>query len=115
MRWAIRSALAAALLAGVTTAGFSAMPKNDPAPFDRLIGKKLVSIQGATLVMMRSDGELAREIVAADGAAQTSLFNFINDRLGMVTSATDTNKVTGMFRTIEAGLEIRYADGSTEK
>jgi cytochrome c peroxidase len=115
MRLAIRAALAAALLAGITTAGFSAMPKVDPAPFDTVIGKKLVSIQGSTLVIMRSDGELAREIVAADGAAQTSLFNFINDRLGMVTSASDTNKVTGMFRTIEAGLEIRYADGSTEK
>ena len=113
------------MLAGVAAPGFSAISKSDSTPsketsgaaahsFDAIVGKKLVSIEGSSLAIKRSEGELLRETVAPDGTAQTSLFTFINDKLGMVSNASDTNTVIGMFRATETAIEIRYADGSTE-
>ncbi len=114
MRLATKAALTAVSLASATTAAFSAMPQNDLALFDPLAGTKLVSIDGSTITITPSERQLAREIVAPNGTAQKTLLTFLSERLGTVSSASDPDKVTGMFRITDAGIEIRYADGSTE-
>jgi hypothetical protein len=124
MRWAGKAALTAVFLAGVTTIGFAAT-KEDSGPakdtaktaalsFDSVVGKRLVSIEGSTISVTPSEGGLAREIVAPNGSVQRTFFTFINDRLGTVTDASDVAKVIGVFRTMDAGIEVQYADGSTE-
>ena len=125
MRWAIQTALAASVVAGVTTNGFAAIPQDAPAPaketagaagptIDSLIGKKLISIDGSLIVLTGSEGGLSREIVASNGAVQRTALRFINDRLGTVTDARDSNKVIGVFRMSDADIEIQYADGGSE-
>src|SRR6266566_4058609 len=117
MRAGTRAALAVALLAGATTAGFSATSKDDSAPakdtvslasrsFDDVVAKTFVSIEGSTIALMPFEGGLAREVVALNGTAQKSLLTFINDKLGMVSNANDTTRVIGVFRTMDAGIEI---------
>ncbi|HMI96031.1 MAG TPA: cytochrome c peroxidase [Micropepsaceae bacterium] len=114
-----------ALLAGVTTNGFSAAPEGDPESakdtasaasrsFGELAGKNLVSIEGSTLAVMPVERGLTREVVAPNGTAQKILFTFVSDKLGMVLNASDSTRVIGMFRTIDAGIQIQYADGSDE-
>jgi hypothetical protein len=128
MRWVAQSALAAIFAAGVATNGFSATaqgrsaPAKEPAPkedaaapaLDDIMGKKLMSIDGSLIALSASEGGLSREIVASNGAVQRTAFRFINDKLGTVTDARDSGKVTGVFRTSDSGLEIQYADGSSE-
>jgi hypothetical protein len=120
-----KTALAVAFLAGIATDGFSAAPKGDPQSakdtagaasrsFDALAGKNLVSIEGSTLAIMPVERGLTREVVTPNGTAQKTVFTFINDKLGMVLNANDTTRVIGMFRTIDAAIQIQYADGSTE-
>jgi cytochrome c peroxidase len=113
MRLGTKAALTAALLAGVTTAGFSAMPQDNLAALDMVIGKKLVAVDGSTIVITPSEGQLAREIVA-HGIAQKTLFTFLTENLGTVSSASDPSKVIGTFRITDAGINVQYADGSTE-
>ena len=100
-------------------------PQEGPAPakenagaaaptLDSVIGKKLISIDGSLIALTASEGGLSREIVAANGAVQRTALRFINDRLGTVTDARDSNKVIGVFRISGADIEIQYADGSSE-
>jgi cytochrome c peroxidase len=79
-----------------------------------LAGKNLISIEGSTLAIMPVERGLTREVVTPNGTAQKTVFTFINDKLGMVLNANDTTRVIGMFRTIDAAIQIQYADGSTE-
>src|SRR5258706_7204669 len=92
-----RAALTVALLAGVTTNGFSAAPKGDPESakdlasaaarsFGELAGKKLVSIEGSALAVMPVERGLTREVVAPNGNARKTLFTFVNDKLVMVSN-----------------------------
>ncbi|HXJ00573.1 MAG TPA: hypothetical protein VNH44_05075 [Micropepsaceae bacterium] len=130
MRWAAEAALAGLLVAGVTTNGFSATtqegaaPTKSPAPpkedaaaaptIDSVVGKKLVSIDGSVIALTASEGGLAREIVASNGAVQRTALRFINDRLGTVSDSRDANKVIGVFRMSGEIIEIQYADGNSE-
>jgi cytochrome c peroxidase len=114
-----------AFLASLTTNGFSAAPKADPEsakdpastisrPFSAVAGKKLVSIDGWTIAVTPLEAGLTREVVAPNGTARKTLFTFINDQLGMVLNANDKTRAIGMFRTIDGGIQIQYADGSDE-
>ena len=111
---ATRAVLASALLAGMATNGFSATPKDDLAGFDDVMGKRLVSVEGSVIVIIPSERHLVREITLPGGTAQKTLLSFLTEKLGTIASANEPDKVTGMFRIANAGIEIRYADGSTE-
>ena len=123
MRRSRKAVVTAACLAGAT--GVCAAQTVNPAPatatpavapsFDGLVGKKLTAIDGSAIALTPAEGGIAREIVSASGGIQRSYFAFINERLGTVADANDIRKVTGVFRRAENGIEIQYADGSTEK
>ena len=116
MSWGGRAALGAVFLASAT--GLCMAQNANPAPasssFDDVVGKKLTSIDGSTISLTPAEGGLAREIVSANGRVQKTFFSFINDRLGTVSDGNDLRKVVGVFRRREAGIEIEYADGTTE-
>lgn len=126
MRWVTQTALAALFVGGVTTEGFSATPQDKPArvkekddataapTLDGAMGKKLVSIDGSFIAISASEGGLAREIIASNGAVQKTAFRFINEKLGTVTDSRDPNNVIGVFRASVSDIDIQYADGSSE-
>ena len=107
-------ALAAVLLAGVATNGISAVPKDYLAGFDRLMGDRLVSGNGATMLLTPSENQLTRETTSPGGASQKTLFTFLTVNMGTVASANDLAKAIGVFRITDSAIEIEYADGSTE-
>ena len=120
-----RSALLTLVLAGMTTSGFAAALEGAAAPsketvsapsqsFDGMVGKKLIAIDGSTISLMPAEGGIAREIVGSNGAVQKTLFEFINDKLGTVSDARNAANIIGVFRSTSAGLEVQYADGSSE-
>ena len=115
MRWSNSAAVAAIFLAGATgiCAAQNAAPAAPAASVDDLVGKRLTSIDGSSITLTPADGGLAREIVSPNGNIQRTYFAFINDKLGTVADANDVRKITGVFRRMEGGLEIEYADGST--
>ena len=127
MRWAAQAAVAGLFIAGFSADAFaapaqdnSAAPKESTKPeasaasLDGVIGKKLVSIDGSLIILSASEGVLAREIVAPNGAIQKSNFRFLNDRLGTVSDARDNAKVVGVFRSSLSDINIQYADGTIE-
>jgi hypothetical protein len=123
--WSARAALLTFVFAGVTTNGFAAAPEGTAAvpketaaatsqSLDGMVGKKLIAIDGSTIALMPAEGGLAREIVGSNGAVQKTMFEFINDRLGTVSDARNAANITGVFRRTDAGIEVQYADGSSE-
>jgi hypothetical protein len=117
MTFAMRAAAAAFLLVGTTGICVAQIAGSAPASpsFDDLVGHKLTAIDGSSISFNPAEGGIAREIVSANGAIQRIYFTFINDRLGTVADATDIRKITGVFRRTGTGIQIDYADGSTEK
>src|SRR5579872_790135 len=117
MSFAMRAAAAAFLLVGTT--GIGAAQTEAPAPatssFDEMVGHKLTAIDGSSIALSPAEGGIAREIVSASGTIQRTYFSFINDKLGTVADASDIRKVTGVFRRVGDGIQIDYADGSTER
>lgn len=117
MIFAMRAAAAAFLLVGTT--GICVAQTETPASvspsFDEVVGHKLTAIDGSSISLNPAEGGMAREIVSASGAIQRTYFSFINDRLGTVADASDIRKVTGVFRRTGDGMQIDYADGSTER
>jgi len=116
MIWGGRVALAAAFLAGAMSLCLAQEVKPAAASpsFDDVVGKKLIAIDGSTISLSPAEGGLTRDIVSANGNVQKTFLLFINDKLGTVADATDLRKVVGVFRRMEGGIEIEYADGSTE-
>ena len=114
MRFAMKSFVAAAVLAGVAGTGISAEPDDVLASFDKVIDKKLVSIGGATLLISPSERQLTREITVPNGAPQKTLFYFLTATTGTVANAIDPRKMTGAFKINNDGIEIRYLDGTHE-
>src|SRR5438105_2712114 len=115
MRWTSSAAMAAIFLAG--TAGVCAAQSAAPAggiSVDELVGKRLTAIDGSAITLSPAEGGLAREITTTSGGIQRTYFAFINEKLGTVADANDIKKVIGVFRRMEGGFEIEYADGSTE-
>ncbi len=123
MKCAAGAAWSAILLVGVATAAYSApadreSAREEPAraakSLEALFGKTLISIDGATIEIIASEGRIAREIVAPNGAVQRSNLVFINARLGTVADARDAARVTGVFRASDQEILIQYGDGSSE-
>src|SRR5258706_193648 len=123
--WSARAALLTFVFAGMTTNAFAAVlegPEAAPkettgAPaqsLDGMVGKKLIAIDGSTIALMPAEGGLAREIIGSNGAVQKTMFEFINEKLGTVSDARNAANVIGVFRTTGAGIEVQYADGSSE-
>lgn len=117
MTFAMRAAAAAFLLVGTTGICVAQIAGSAPASpsFDDVVGHKLIAIDGSSISFNPAEGGMAREIVLANGAIQRIYFTFINDRLGTVADASDIRKITGVFRRSGSGMQIDYADGSTEK
>jgi hypothetical protein len=116
MGWTSNAAIAAIALAATTgiCAAQTAAPVDPPASVDELVGKRLTAIDGSSITLSPAEGGLAREITSVSGGIQRTYFAFINDKLGTVADANDIKKVIGVFRRMEGGFEIEYADGSTE-
>jgi hypothetical protein len=109
----------------MTTNGFAAPSEGTAAPtketasapsqsLDGMVGKKLIAIDGSTIALMPAEGGLAREIVGSNGAVQKTTFEFINEKLGTVSDARNAANTIGVFRSTSAGIEVQYADGSSE-
>ena len=114
MRFATKVFVAAALSAGAASTGISAAPNDVLASFDKVIGKKLVSVEGATLLITPAERQLTREITVPNGAPQNTLFYFLTATTGTVSNANDPHKLAGAFKITDDGIEIRYADGTHE-
>jgi len=123
--WCARAALLTCVFAGMTTNSFAAPSEGTAAPtketagvpsqsLDGMVGKKLIAIDGSTIALMPAEGGLAREIVGSNGAVQKTTFEFINEKLGTVSDARNAANIIGVFRSTSAGIEIQYADGSSE-
>ncbi len=79
----------------------------------QLAGKRLLAVDGAALALTQIEGGLQRDVSSPNGARQTTILTFINERLGTVAADGDAG-VTGLFRLTGTGVEIRYADGHSE-
>lgn len=113
-------------LAGVLALGIAALPSpvaSEELPsadaaqspsLDGVIGVNLTAIDGSTIALTASEGGMAREIVGPNGRTQRTFFSFINDKLGTVANVADLNKTVGVFRASATGLEISFADGTSE-
>ncbi len=84
------------------------------AILDGLAGTQLVSVDGSSIAFTATEAGFTREIARPDGARQAMTFNFINDRLGTITSADDPSQTVGLFRVTESEIDITYADGRSE-
>jgi hypothetical protein len=119
-----KAAFLAVLFAGIATAGVAAAAADNAAPgkdaaapsvsLEGVVGKKLTAIDGSTIALMPSESGLTREIVAPNGTQQKTVLGFINEKLGTVADGKNTESVIGVFRATGAGIEIQYADGSSE-
>src|SRR5258708_39197978 len=123
--WSARAPLLTFVFAGMTTNAFAAAPEGTVAPpketasapaqsLDGMVGKKLIAIDGSTIALTPAEGGLAREIIGSNGAVQKTMFEFINEKLGTVSDARNAANVIGVFRSTGAGIEVQYADGSSE-
>lgn len=122
MRWAARLALVG-LLAGVAANALAAPAESadgarDEAAaspsLDDFVGKKLLAIDGSSIALIATEGGLARQIVAPNGAVQKTNFRFLNDRLGTISDDRDASAVIGVFRLRATSVDVDYADGTSE-
>jgi hypothetical protein len=58
------------------------------------------------------EGRLTLEFVSHSGISQTTVFSFIDDKMGTV-SEDSGGKPVGLFRQTDQGLEIQYEDGQS--
>ena len=95
-------------------AAAASAPANAQRWFDALVGLKLLAVDGSSIALSATDDGLSRQLVSANGNAETTDLTFVNARQGTVASARDKSKVVGMFRLSDVSLDIDYADGRTE-
>ncbi len=114
MRFATKSFVAAALSAGVASTAISAAPNDVLASFDQIMGKKLVSVEGATILLTPSERQLTRQISLPNGAPENTLFIFLTATTGTVAKSGNPQNPTGEFQITNDGIEIRYSDGTRE-
>ena len=81
---------------------------------DQLADKKFSAIDGSTFSLTPTEGGLRREIGAPDGSVKTTVFEFLNDKLGAVHEGGDSSPVVGVFRVTDTGITADYADGRSE-
>ena len=114
MRFATRSFVAAAAIAAMSSSGISAAPNDILASLDKLMGRKLVSIEGGTMLITPSERQLTRDVTLPRGEPQKMLFSFLTETAGIIANASDPPKVTGQFKITDEGIEIHYSDGVRE-
>lgn len=88
-----------------------------PLPNDHLAaieGKKLSAVDGSSIALAASDDGFTRTISRSDGGATTTVFSFVNDRMGTVADVSDPDKVTGMFKVTDTEIDVDYSDGHSE-
>jgi hypothetical protein len=112
---AVASVPAAMIASAVSTSSSSnTTAQNQSAILDGLAGTQLVSVDGSSIAFTATEAGFTREIARSDGARQATTFNFINDRLGTITSTDDPSQTIGLFRVTDSEIDVNYADGRSE-
>ncbi len=99
------------------TDGDSSNPERGSAPawLDRISGQKLIAVDGSSIAISSTEGGLTREIVPVGGAPKRLVFTYLNGKQGTVADASDADKVLGLFRLADNGIDAEYADGRSER
>jgi hypothetical protein len=105
------AASAAMMLAlACTAAGADGLPQWTA----NLADTKLVGVDGSALTLSAREDGFTLLKTTASGAAQTTAFAFVSEKLGTVADSADIAQVTGFFRVDDSGIEIQFADGHRE-
>ncbi|HEY8949726.1 MAG TPA: hypothetical protein VIM56_12640 [Rhizomicrobium sp.] len=99
-----------------------AAPQNDAAKaeaaaphwYDGVTGTKFTSVEGSTVQLSQNDDGLLLNVTAPNGSETGKQFRYLNDNLGGIFDAADTNAAIGVFRQSAKGIEAEYADGHNE-
>ncbi len=110
MRNPIKAGLIVLALAGAATA----VHAGDAPGLGDLAGKRLVALDGSSLLLTGGDGVLTRKLTAPDGSVQQTAFLFLGDALGTVADAREPSKTIAVFHGAPGGLDAQFADGHTE-
>jgi hypothetical protein len=105
---------AAGAVAPANLVASSANAAGQTAILEGLAGTQLVSVDGSSIAFTATEAGFTRDIARPDGARQATSFNFINDRLGTITSADDPSQTIGLFRVTDSEIDVNYADGRSE-
>ena len=97
-------------------------PQNDAAKsettaqhwYDGFTGTKFTSVEGSTVQLSQNDDGLLLAVTAPNGNETGKQFRYLNDNLGGIFDAADTNTAIGVFRQSAKGIEAEYADGHNE-
>lgn len=85
------------------------------APFGSISGKTLIAVDGSSIALTLIEGGMELQTNPAEGSVKKTTFTFMTDRMGTVVEdsgiASAGSNVTGFFRLIGDGVEIRYSDG----
>ncbi|HEX3431027.1 MAG TPA: hypothetical protein VHT03_09080 [Rhizomicrobium sp.] len=84
---------------------------NPALPLRTHLGTQLVAVDSATLELALSEGGFERTVVLPSGNSQETEFVFAKGPVGTV---SDGEAAIGVFRAKADGLDIDYADGTTE-
>ena len=102
------------LVANPPSPNMAASASGQTAILEGLAGTQLVSVDGSSIAFTATEAGFTREIARPDGARQATTFNFINDRLGTISSADDPSQTIGLFRVTDSEIDVNYADGRSE-
>lgn len=80
-------------------------------PLHDLLDQNLASVDGSTLSLNSSEGELTRTITTSAGREEKLAFAFMTDRIGTV---SDDSNAIGVFRAGSEEVDTDYANGDTE-
>jgi len=81
---------------------------------DKIAGRTLTAVDGSTIAFTPGEGTLTRRITAPDGSVEQNTFTFLSDKLGTVTGSSGGEAVA-VFRASADGMDVKFADGHTEK
>jgi hypothetical protein len=104
----------ASMIANAVSTSAPTNAESQTAILDGLAGTQLISVDGSSIAFTATEAGFTREIARPDGAHQATSFNFINDRLGTITTADDPSQTIGLFRVTDSEIDINYADGRSE-
>jgi hypothetical protein len=75
---------------------------------------KLTGVDGSTVTLSGREDGFALLRTTASGAARSTAFSFVSEKLGTALDSADMSRVTGVFRVNDRGIDIQYDDGHTE-
>lgn len=114
------SALVLLCLPRMVSADEAAAPKSgasEAAPphwYDSVTATKFTSVEGSTAQLKQNDDGLLLQVTAPNGSESAKQFRYLNDNLGGIFDAAETNTAIGVFRQSAGGIEAEYADGHNE-